>query len=195
MHGMTTTAITLITAALVQTASAQTRHEGDFFIGVNGTGQLAVEGDFEDAAPLPAFDDGGIHGWFGDEPGFASLDADEPDEDFFVLADGADIYFELLSVDEAFKVYDPFFAPMAPGESFALGGHEFDEHAFWHIDSDDPAFDPNQAEWGITWRVVDHGSSGYATSDVYTSRFTNVPAPGGIIPLALAALACTRRRR
>lgn len=195
MHRMHITTTVLTAAALTQFAAAQTRHTGDFFIGVNSSGQLAVEGDFDEAAQLPAFDDGGIHGWFGDEPGFANLDEDEPDEDFYMLADGAAISFELLSVDDAFKVYDPFFVQLAPGESFELGRHEFDEHAFWHIDSQDATFDPDQTVWSITWRVIDLGSTGYAASEVYTSQFTNIPAPGGLAPLGLTALAFARRRR
>lgn len=195
MHSMRNTTIVLATAGLTLPSLAQTRHEGDFFIGVNGAGRLAVEGDFDDAHQLPAFDSGGVRGWFGDEPGFASLDVDEPDEDFYTLAPGADIWFELLSIDPAFKVYDPFFTPVGTGDGFGLGGHEFDEHAFWHIDSDDPAFDPGQSVWTITWRVTDMGATGYDASGVYTSQFTNIPAPGGLAGAGVAALAFLRRRR
>lgn len=193
MNRSTVSTVVMLTCA-AGTALAQPHHDDDYAVGVNGAGQLAIEGDFDEAAYLPPFSDSGINGWFGDEPGFASLDVDEPDEDFYMLDTGADIYFELVSLDPAFKVYDPFFSPMSPGDSFAFGGHEFDEHPFWHIDSDDAAFDSNQEIWNVSWRVVDLGNTGYGDSPVYTSQFTNIPAPGAML-FALAAPAAIRRRR
>lgn len=190
--------MTIVMTALLAGAGAafaQHDHEGDFVVGVDATGQLMVEGDFDEAAFLPPFSDGGINGWLGDDPGFTNLDEDEPDEGFFMLAAGADVYFEFVSADPAFKVYDPFFALMSPGESFALGGHEFDEHPFWHIDSDDAAFDPNQTVWNVQWRLLDLGTTGYGESQVYTSQFTNVPTPGAAVLAGVAGLAALRRRR
>ncbi|MCW5775641.1 MAG: hypothetical protein KIS87_04240 [Phycisphaeraceae bacterium] len=183
----------LTVAALAFGAAAQ--HDDDFVVGVNGLGTLMVEADLDEAFYLPPFDSGGVVGWFGGDPGFASLEEDEPDEDFYMLAGGADVWFVLVAVDPAFKVYDPFFSLMSPGDSFALGGHEFDVHPFWHIDSDDAAFDPFQTEWHATFRLIDMGTTGYGASEAYRVAFTNVPAPGAVALLAPAVAAALRRRR
>jgi hypothetical protein len=124
-------------AAMACACSAQHEHD-DLVVGVTGGGVLSVEGDFDEAHYLPPFSDGGINGWFSDDPGFESLEEDEPDEDFYMLESGADVYFELIAVDPAFKMYDPSFTLLVAGDTFAFGGHEFHEHPFWHIDSDDP---------------------------------------------------------
>lgn len=181
-------------ATLSASAAAQHDHEGDYVVGVNGSGVLVVEGDFDEAMYLPPFS-GSVNGWLGDEPGFLSLDEDEPDEDLFVPGGGADIYFELVSADPACKVYDPFFELLSPGERFGLGGSAFDEHPFWHIDSDDPAFDPAQTEWSVAWRLVDLGTTDYAPSALYTSTFTNVPGPAWTGLAAAVGAAASRRRR
>lgn len=183
----------LAVVGLAWPAAAQ--HGDDFVVGVSGTGVLTLEADLDEAFYLRPFNSGGVVGWFGAEPGFASLDEDEPDEDFYTLAFGADVWFVLVAVDPAFKVYDPFFNLMSPGDSFALGGHEFDEHPFWHIDSDDASFDPFQTEWHATFRLIDMGTTGYGVSEDYTAAFTNVPAPGAVALLAPAVAAALRRRR
>ncbi|MFG0241641.1 MAG: hypothetical protein ACF8R9_02520 [Phycisphaerales bacterium JB054] len=187
----------LLAAGLAATpAAAQHDHGGDYVVAVDASGALAIEGDFDEPRELPAFNQNGINGWFGDDPGFASLDEDEPDEGLYMLGGGAEIYFELVSIDPAAKVYSPLFDTVNPGESFLLGGSDLHEHAFWHIDSDDAAFDPNQTVWNVSWRVIDLGSTGYADSDVFTTQLTNVPAPG-VLTLAggLSVLGMARRRR
>ncbi|GIK18540.1 MAG: hypothetical protein AMXMBFR77_01160 [Phycisphaerales bacterium] len=176
-------------------AAAANPHDGDFIVGVNGLGKLMIEADLDEAFYLPPFNAGGVVGWFGDDPGFASLDEDEPGEDFYTLKTGADVWFVLVAVDPAFKVYDPFFNLMSPGDSFWLGGHEFDVHPFWHIDSADPAFDPARTEWHATFRLIDLGGTGYGVSDDCRVAFTNVPTPGAGALLVLAGTAWVRRRR
>jgi hypothetical protein len=177
-------------------AHAQTRDGDDYLVAIDAAGTLVIEGDFDEPRELPPFNQGGINGWFGDDPGFTNLPEDEPDEGFFTLGAGADIYFRLVSVDPALKVYDPFFELMAPGDTFAFGGSEFDEHPFWHIDSDDAAFDPDQTIWNVSWQVIDLGTTGYADSAVYTTELTNIPAPG-VLALAggLSLAGLVRRRR
>ena len=187
----------LLAAGLATTpAHAQHDHGGDYVVAVDASGALAIEGEFDEPRELPAFNQNGINGWFGDDPGFTHLDEDEPDEGLFMLGNGADIYFELVSLDPAVKVYTPLFEPMTPGDAFALGGSIFDEHPFWHIDADDAAFDPNQSVWNVSWRVIDLGSAGYADSDVFTTQLTNAPAPG-VLTLAggLSVLRLARRHR
>lgn len=188
--------IFMTTGLAASAAVAQHDHGGDYIVAVDASGALAIEGDFDEPRELPAFSQGGINGWFGDDPGFTNLDEDEPDEGLFMLGNGADIYFELVSLDPAVKVYTPLFDPMNPGDAFALGGSSFDEHPFWHIDSDDAAFDPNQTVWNVSWQVVDLGSTGYADSTVFTTQLTNIPAPGALtLAGGLSVLGMARRRR
>lgn len=193
---MNTTPTLCIVGLALLSSNALAQHDDDFVIGVTGSGMLAVEGHFDEAHLLPEFSDNGIFGWFGSQPGFASLDHDEPDEDFFMLAAGVDVHFELIATDPAFKVYTHNFDLLTPGDTFSLGGPDIHRHAFWHIDSNDPAFDPNQTIWNVSWRMIDLGTTGYADSVVYTSQFTNVPAPG-VLSLAAAGLLgmASRRRR
>lgn len=182
--------------AIASVALAQPHHhDEDFVVGVSSSGVLGIEGDFDEHFELPAFDNGTFVGWLGDEPGLTNLDEDEPGEDFYMLAAGADIQFELVGTDPAMKVYDPFFNLLSPGGSFALGGNAFDEHPFWHIDSDDAAFNPGQTEWNVQFKVVDTGTTGYSDSPIYTATFTNIPAPGTALVLGALGLRAGRRQR
>ena len=94
----------LATAGLATSAAvAQHDHGGDYVVAVDASGMLAIEGDFDEPREIPEFNQNGFNGWFGDDPGFASLEENEPDEGLFMLGDGAEIYFQLVSVDPAMK--------------------------------------------------------------------------------------------
>jgi hypothetical protein len=105
-----------------------------------------------------------------------SISADEPDEDFFQLAAGADIIFEIVSIAPAFKLYTPGFTVTldAAGETWDLGATPIHEHPTWHIDADDPNYVPGQTLWQVTFRLTDQGPTGYSPSPDYTVLFTNV---------------------
>jgi len=176
-------------------------HGSDFIIGINDTGQLAFEFDGDDLEPISDFImNGGLNGdftgYFFDEPGFASLDEDEPDEGFFMLGAGADIYVMINAIDAPFQVYDPDFDAVVPaGGMFALGSPDFDTHPFWTVDTTSPAFDANVFEYDVTLKFVDLGSTGYADSEAITVTFSRVPAPGTAGLLAISGLGAIRRRR
>ena len=169
-------------------ASAQHEHEGDIVVGRTGAGQLAVEFDAKPPFALPPVS-GLLEGWLADHPGFMSLGKDEPKEDFFGLAAGANVVFELLSVDPAFQVWTPGFSAVVndPGETWKIGGAEFDAHATWHINSADPSFDPLRGVWEATFRLIDAGATGYAASEVITISFVAVPEPATAALLVIAA--------
>lgn len=168
--------------------------EGDINIGVTSGGQILVEWGGADVE-LPELS-GPLFGYGLDEPGFFTIEADEPGKDLFVLGDGANIVLEVLSLDAALQGWRPGFAGTFenPGDTWNIGLSPFDTHPFWHIDSTDPNFvsPPGQTEWSATFRLLDIGSTGYAPSEPITVTFT--PEPGTLGLLALGAVAVIRRR-
>lgn len=198
-------------ALLAGTASAD--FETDFGVAWDGQGQLQVEFNFDAVEPIASFiTDGGANGdftgWFSDEPGFANFEEDEPDEGLFVVPDGTVVGFELVSIDPAFRVYDPFFdAALNPSDTFILGDVQrdgggtvisgFDDHPFWAVDSEDPSFDENVFDYTVSFRLFDARNDGnaIAPTDVITVQFTRIPSPAGASLLAMAGLAAARRRR
>lgn len=169
-------------------------HEGDFVVGVNGMGQLALEADFDENIFLPAVS-GLLNGWANNDPGFLALEEDEPDEDFFVLGAGANVRVEVVVVSPAFQAWTPGFADRLDeaGDLWTLGGPGFDEHPTWHIDSDSSSFNAQQGKWFFSFRLIDVGSTDYSASPVYTIGFTNIdpdaPVPTvsqwGLVVMAL----------
>jgi len=168
---------------------AGTGHEEDTVIGRNAAGQLVTQVGSPGLNVLPPVN-GPLFGWAADEPGNKSPDADDPANDFFLLQDGAVINLQLVSIDPALKLWSPGFTSTLthPGDSFILGGSDFDTHGTFHIDSTDPNFDPNQTEWSITLRAVDMGTTGYAASEPFALHFTPAPEPMTLAMLGLAGV-------
>lgn len=192
--------MTAILSSITTVAIAQPHHHGDDgVVGIDDTGKLAIEMDLDEAFVFEElFSSTGLNGYISDEPGFAALEEDEPDEGFFALGAGADIHFRLVGTsDPEMQVYNPFFdvPSLADGETFAFGaGNDFDTHPFWFLNTDLPSFDPNKLEWSLDFQVVDMGSTGYADSDVFTIRFA-IPSPATASVLGLAGCVALRRRR
>ena len=178
-------------------AWAQHHHAGDLVVGRTPTGQLQVEFDFDEVHELPAVS-GLLVGWALDDPGFDHLEADEPDKDFYMLEDGAQIALEVVSFAPAFKAWTPGFAATlrSTGDTYLFpDGHLLHGHLDWHIDSTDAAFDELQTEWQASFKLLDQGATGYSASDVYTLRFTNVPEPTTAALMAVAVSVLARKRR
>lgn len=189
----------IITAVLapLSTSLAGDGHghkDGDINIGVTSGGQIIVEWSGEVVA-LPELP-GPLFGFGLDEPGFFTLEEDEPGKGLFVLGAGANIVLEVLSFDDALQGWRPGFSGVFDdlGETWNIGGAPFDTHPFWHIDATDPLFvaPPGQTQWSATFRLLDTGSTGYAPSDPVTVTFT--PEPGTLGLLMIGAMALIRRR-
>lgn len=177
-----------------QTADAQ---HVDIEVGRTSGGQVAIEADLDEAILLEAVD-GLLRGWTESDPGFFALEADEPDEDLFLLETGADISLEIVSIDEGLKFWASGLGSLADeiGEIVPLGDESLHTHLTFHIDSDVVGSDfMGTLEAQI--KLIDQGSTGYADSDPVTMRFTNFvpePATAGVVMATGAFLLLVRRR-
>ena len=184
----------LIFSAAPANAGDHGHKEGDINIGVSGAGQLVIEWSGEQVL-LPELG-GPLFGFGLDEPGFFTIDQDEPDEDIFVLDPGANVVLEVINFDAALQGWRPGFASTFenPGDTWNIGPAPFDTHAFWHIVATDPLFvaPPGHTNWSATSPLLDTGSTGYAASEPVTVTFT--PEPGTLGLLAFATVAMIRRR-
>jgi len=183
----------IIVGAFSASAAAH-QHEGDVIIGRTGSGQLRFEADLDEIHLLEPVA-GLLQGWAGDEPGFEALAEDEPDEDFFRLGTGAQIWLEAVALDPALRVHNPLNPLLmlsAPGDRLPLGDHELHDHVIWHVDPLDPAFDPGRSIWQGTFKLVDTGPTGYSDSPLLTLRFA-IPEPGTFALLVAGSLAVLRR--
>ena len=164
----------------------------DLVVAVNGQGKLSFEGVPIEPVELPVSQNGLFPGWLFDDPGFASLSLDEPAEDLFVMAVGADIQLEVVSIDNGLRILGPSGFPVleSPGDSLSLGGHAFDTHPLLHISSIIlPAYDG--APLIGTFKFVDTGTTGYDMSDAFSLTF--VPEPISLALLGLGGMLLHRR--
>ncbi len=189
------TVLGAVSALLLPVARVAGQHL-DIEVGRTAAGQLAIEADLDEATLLEAVD-GLLRGWSGADPGWEALEADEPEEDLFQLASGANIFLEIVEVDEGLKFWAAAFAALADeaGERVPLGGSDLHTHTTFHIDSDvvGTGF---RGTLAATLKLVDTGSTGYADSEPFVMTFTNVPEPGTVmLAMATAGFFVMRRRR
>ncbi len=156
------------------------QHQGDVWVGRSADGQLKVSPQGympeDNYHPLPEVNGPVLWGWSDNDPGFDRIASDDPDNDVYPLEPGAEIWLEVITIDEAFRLIDGAFNVLdEPGEETHLGDHALHVHNTWHINSTDPAYDPGKCVWRATFVLRDEGSTGYAESAPFTfNGFTNV---------------------
>ena len=165
---------------MLSAPAAYGQHAGDVWIGRSAAGQLKLSPlgldptrNYLKLNPVsgPIF-----WGWTSNAPGFDHITSDTPAYDVYVLQPGCQIWLEAVFIDAALRLIDNAFEIIdEPGESTYLGDHTLHVHDTWHINSQDPAYDPNQCVWRATFILRDAGSAGYDTSAEFTLMFTSVP--------------------
>ncbi len=175
-------------------------HEEDFEVGIDpALNQIAVWFD-ADLFPweLPPSEWGpGVAGFALDDPGFVSLEPDHSQPGVFEPLDpAANIALRVLWVSSPeMKVWQPV-GPGEPGfqilgdDLWIIGTPHFDVHPVWHIDTEDPMFDPAHGPWTVNFQVLDLSGT-HAASEPVSVQFT--PEPAAWVPLCLG-LAALRRR-
>ena len=173
-----------VAALLFGVSLAQAQHSGDVWVGRSSAGQLKIssqgyvpEENYHTLYPVSGL----LNGWTDDSPGFDHISTDDPPADLYRLQSGAQIWLEVVALDPAFRLIDSVFQILdAPGEQTYLGDHTLHVHNTWHINSDDPAYDPDQCVWHAAFILRDTGSTQYVPSEPFTFSFTNVPVrPSG----------------
>lgn len=184
MH-RSTSRISLFNLAFVfLVRSAYAQDPGDVWVGRSDAGQLKIAGFpvANDAIPL-APSEGLFNGWTDTEPGFDRILTDDPANDLFTLEAGAQISIVVVAIDDALRAIKPVTFEILddPGDQTLLGNENLHIHLTWHINSDDPEFDPGQYLWNATFKLIDTGSTGYADSDPFTMHFMNIEClPGDV---------------
>lgn len=178
--GAVTLGVLVLAGALALPARGE--HEGDLWIGVSSVGQLKLspagfEPDESWAAVVVLSPGGGLFpGWTGNNPGFDDVETDSPVIDTYTLEVGANIWLDVVALDEALYVWNAQLQHFGPGQMAHLGSAPADihTHLIWHIYSLDPSFDALCVHWNGAFRLVDTGGTGYAASEPFTMVFSNV---------------------
>jgi len=174
----------VLAACAFHPSRAGAQHMGDVWIGrsseatgnqlkvavaIGGFDPFDLLGNLVVLTPTSGF----FEGWSGDSPGFDAIRTESPAADTYMLAQGANIWLDIVSIDPAFAIVVPpnYDILDSPGQSAYLGNYQLHKHLIWLIDSTSPAFDPAQCIWHATFRLRDAGSTGYAPSVPFTIRF------------------------
>ncbi len=151
-------------------ASASAQPHDDILIGRSAAQALRVGGllSSTDFVVLPP----GPLGWADNDPGFDAVSVADTAADLYPLQSGAEIYLELVSTEPAFRAISPAFEVLdQPGERAYLGDSALHTHLTWNIWSADPQFDPQKVVWHPVFRLVDLGTTAYASSQTFSIRF------------------------
>lgn len=109
----------------------------DVLVAATGAGGGNLAGDYDFSEPVPVFLSatlGGLDLYSAADPGFAPLEADEPDEGFYVVDDGVDVRFEITALDPGVRVKFADVTLDDVGDSVVLGTTpELHTHGEWQV--------------------------------------------------------------
>jgi hypothetical protein len=151
---------------------------------------------------LPEVHSGGFDGFRSDEPGFHSIENDQPNffgpgQPFLKLAPTTQLRLEVtIDFTPPLRGYfDGTFVDyfQLQGDTWDMGsgapGSEV--HPFWSVDMTDPEF--TTAPWVATYKIMETNNKGYTDSDSYFITFT--PEPGSLVLLTIGGFAVLRRNK
>ena len=141
----------------------------------DGGGQLVTEFDF--SKPTEVYETFCVNGseiclFTSIDPGFLAPTDDEPDDEFFVLADGTAVTLEILSIDAGLTLSVNGTRLDKAGEAAQLGTTPtLHNHPSWQLLTD--AKEPR--EFHISYRLTTD-SSAYQNSEVFEQTIVNIAA-------------------
>jgi hypothetical protein len=168
--------IFLVVIVTVAATPVSAQHEGDVLVGRTQASQLTrggfdVDENYITLSPVSGL----LNGWTDNDPGFDRVLIADPEADLWPLQAGAQVVLRVVAIQPALRSIDSSFSILdEPGEQTVLGNQDLHVHLTWHINSQSPAFDPDQCVWEATFRLRDAGSTNYQDSPPFVMKFTNV---------------------
>lgn len=194
----------LFVAALAATASlsrAEAVH-GDFTIASTASGGGAFTLDFDfgsspDVLLSKLADIGGGQAIYtANDPGFAALDADEPEEGVYQLLSGTQVSLRLLSASAGVALQIGGSTLDAENEAALIGTYTGGETLHVHPTFRVIAPDGDTATHTLSFELFQGSGSTYAVSAPFTLQLsTVVPEPATLGVVAAGAVVMLRRRR
>ena len=172
------------TASLV--AQEAPHDHGDIIID-QSSNQLTIEADLDELIILESSTNPFLPRYLGSEPGFETLESNEPDENFYMLDGASDVYLKLISKDINLQVLSADVnISLGDGDVLTLGGSDVHTHLVFNIL---PAY--SGGVLSDTFQLEDHGASAYISSDPFTMTF--VPEPTAIVLMGIGGLMAKRK--
>lgn len=175
--------IVIAMAVVISAGQAGAQHAGDLWIGVDADGRLTLDvihgyDPANNVRTLSPVNGPFFWGWTSSDPGFDHLTASYPALGLVPMDSQAEIWLEVVDIDPGFYVeIPPSYSSWlgSPGDKTFLGyGSTLHKHLVWHIDTNDPAYDPNQCAWRITLALTDaRAGSGHLPSETFILTFSS----------------------
>jgi hypothetical protein len=174
-------------------------HGDDFIIGRDAASppQITIEADPDvlsgsECIPLPP-GEGAYEGLYAvNDPGWIGLEADEPDEGFYMLLPNHQVSLKRISFDTGFSMFDPTAGPILENDDDAyLFPPTVDGLIHSHLIFAGDGIEGTT--WHATFQIVDP-SGIHADSEPFTVCFEAIPEPGTLFLLLIGGIAVLRRR-
>ncbi len=177
----------MVCGAALTTCGVAAAHE-EVMVGRSAANQLQMHSHDPMPFELPASVFPGIGGFASADIAFASLDADSPGEDLFMLPANVDIRCVLLALSPNMQVYNGL-TPMTVGQEMVFGAPTIHYLPIWNVTGGNPG-----DESFAVFQFRD-ASNQLTTSAPFFVSFTPAPAPGVLGLAGVGAVFAARRRR